>query len=91
MIAQEQIHTIPCAIALDREKKMIAFNRPTLPVFIDIRGDITAMWDKKLLKINDQEYLYNTFYSVAECDTMLHKYFKGLITADRQDPIMFSF
>ena len=92
MIAQEQIQTIPCAIALDSERKMIAFNRPpSLPVFVDIRGDITAMWDKKVLKVNDTEYAYNTFFPVADSASALHKYFKSLIISDRQEPMVFSF
>ena len=92
MIAQEQIQSIPCAIAIDGETKAIAFARhPSLPIFIDIRGDITAIWDKKVLKVNEQEYAYNTFFPVADCDTMLHRYFKDLIINDRQQGFTFSF
>jgi hypothetical protein len=92
VIAQEQIPIIPCAIALDNERKMIAFNRPpSLPIFVDIRGNITAMWDKKVLKIDEQEYAYNTFFSVADSNSVLHKYFKELIISDRQEPVVFSF
>jgi len=55
MIAQEQIHSIPCAVALDRERKMIAVNRnSSFPLFIDIREAVTAMWDKGLVKIGDK-------------------------------------
>jgi len=92
MIAQEQIHSIPCAVALDKERKMIAVNRnSSFPLFIDIREAVTAMWDKGLVKIGDKEYNYNTWYSVADNESAIHQYFKSLIIADRQNQMMFSF
>ena len=71
---------------------MIAVNRnSSFPLFIDIREAVTAMWDKGLVKIGDKEYNYNTWYSVADSDSDIHQYFKSLIIADRQPPMVFSF
>ena len=52
MILQEHLEVIGCAVALQQGEKAIAFARhPSLPLFVDMRKDIQAVWSKEGLTL----------------------------------------
>lgn len=92
MIAQAQINSVGCAIALDSATKSVAFNRQgNLPAFIEQR-DPQVIWAKGAMNVGGVEYKYNTMYSLdAPEHKSLRDYIEWLIAKDYEAPVFQGF
>lgn len=82
MQAQAQLQYEHIVVALNNSPRSIAFVRPShLKPYVDIREGLTAIWDKRLVKIGEKEYDYNSWHPLEE-GTELFLYFNSLLGND---------
>jgi len=92
MIVQEHLPSMGVTVALakDGDVSRIAFERDARhPMFVDVRGEITGVWDKKCVTIDGMDYSSNTWHVLTK-ETPLWKYFNKVLGQHLENVAVFN-